>query len=259
MTSVNPTQIFNMHGKTALVTGASGALGERFVRTLAAAGATVIGTSRQAQHAVLEQLAADLGDQFITAELDVTDSASIEALLQVAYARQASLDVLINNAGVASSAAAIDLADSAWDGVIATNLTGPWTLAQRWARQQITREQGGSLINIASLLASRVTKGVAPYAAAKAALRHVSEALALEWGRYNIRVNTISPGYIESAMTRQLLQGAEGQATVQRQPRRVAGQPEDLDGVILLLASDASRHITGTDIIVDGGHHCAAL
>lgn len=191
--------------------------------------------------------------------LDVTDSASVREAFDRIEAAWGPVGILVNNAGAASRGSSLDLDEDAWRGVIDTNLTGAWLCAREAARRMVHAGITGSIVNIASILSFRVMSGVAPYAAAKAALEHLTGALALEWARHGIRVNALAPGYIASELNREFLAGAAGQEMVRRIPQRRLGTPEDLEGPLLLLVSEASRYMTGATVVVDGGHLHASV
>jgi len=257
--AVSVGALFSMADRTVLVTGASGALGARFAEVLIQAGARVIGTARRPDNAVLAALAARHRERFVPACLDITDDASIDALLARLIAEDREPQVLINNAGIASSARAVDTDDALWRRVTATNLDGPRRLMQRWAERRIQLAQPGAVVNITSVLATRTMPGTAPYAAAKAGLLHLGRSLAIEWARHGIRVNALSPGYIATDINAAFFASDAGQRLIARMPGRALGRPEDLDGALLLLASEASRHLSGSEIVVDGGHSVASL
>jgi len=251
--------LFSMADRTVLVTGASGALGRRFAEVLIEAGARVIGTARRSDDERLRDLAERFGDRFVPARLDVTDDASIDALLERLRHEGIEVEVLINNAGIASSARAIDTDDALWRRVTATNLDGPRRLMQRWAAERIRTGRSGVVVNITSVLATRTMPGTAPYAAAKAGLLHLSRSLAIEWARHGIRVNALSPGYIRTDINAEFFASQAGRRLIDRMPGRTLGTPRDLDGALLLLASGASRHLNGAEIVVDAGHAVASL
>jgi len=251
---------FDIRGKVALVTGASGGLGEHFARTLAASGASVVAAARRLDR--LEKLAAEIaaaGGKAMAVALDVTDRASVDAAFARTVQAFGAPDIVVNNAGIARSRASIELEEHEWREVLDTNLDGAFRVAQAAARAMIAAGKGGSLINIASILGLRVASSLVAYAAAKAALVQVTQALALEWARHGIRVNAIAPGYVETDMNRGFFRTDAGQAMVKRVPQRRIGQPADLDGALLLLASDASSYMTGSVIVVDGGHVVSSL
>jgi len=263
---MNPSP-FRLDGRTALVTGASGGLGGRFVRVLHDAGARIVVTGRDPDHPRLRELADELGGaragSLERRVLDVRDAASVDALFDALATDGIGVDILINNAGIATGTPALALADEDWDAVLDTNLRGPWLVAQRFARARVATaiESGprASIVNVGSILGSRVGAGTAAYAAAKAALVHLTRSLALEWARHGIRVNALSPGYVLTDINRDFFATPAGEATVKRIPQRRIGEPSDLDGALLLLASDASAYMTGSDLVIDGGHLCSAL
>ena len=253
------TTLFDLTGKLAMVTGAAGGLGQQFARTLHAAGASVVVTGRDINDPRLLLLQQELTSRCTVLELDVCDAESVLSAFDTLAKSNRLANVLINNAGVARGTLSLETAITDYDEVMTTNLRGPWLVAQQFAKPLLAAGAPGSLINICSILGSRVGMATLPYSAAKAGLLHCTRALALEWARYGIRVNSISPGYIETNMTRDCSDTPAGQAAMQRIPQRQIGQPGDLDGVLLLLASDASRYMTGSDLVVDGGHLCSGL
>lgn len=263
LVTMNPSStiadLFDLSDRAVLVTGASGGLGQRFARTLHSAGATLVLTGRDAEDPRLLALTDALGSRCRLESLDVRDDASVDALFERLATANVIVDVLVNNAGIATTEPALTLEQTDWDAVVDTNLRGPWLMAQAFARVLTEAGQGGSLINIASILGSRAGKGTVAYASAKAGLLHLSRCLALEWARHDIRVNTLSPGYILTDLNREFFASAAGEAVIKRVPQRRIGTADDLDGALLLLASDASRYMTGSDIVVDGGHLCSAL
>jgi NAD(P)-dependent dehydrogenase (short-subunit alcohol dehydrogenase family) len=244
-------------GRHVLVTGASGGLGEHFAKLVARCGARVTIAARRRDR--LDELAgalAALGAPEVRAvELDVTEPASVEAALAAA----GTIDVLVNNAGISEGRPALDVPLELFDAVVDTNLRGPWLLSTGAARAWRDAGRGGVIVNIASILSFRVTGAVPAYAASKAAVMQLTSALALEWARYGIRVNALAPGYISTEMNSAFFESDAGKAMIKRIPMRRLGQPEDLDGAFLLLASDASAWMTGTCIAVDGGHLVSSL
>ncbi len=243
-----------MGGKTVLVTGASSGLGQHFARVLAGAGAKVALAARRRDR--LETLAgeiADAGGAAVAVGMDVTDRDSVTAALDEIAAELSIPEVLVNNAGIATGAGALDITDADWHKVMDTNLEGSWIAAQETARR-MKDNGGGNIINTASILGLRVSTGVAPYAISKAGVIQMTKVLALELARFGIRVNALAPGYIETDLNEDYLNSEHGQTMIKRVPMRRCGRLHDLDGPLLLLASDASAYMTGAVIPVDGGH-----
>ncbi len=249
--AVKPLAAFDLTGKSALITGASGGLGLHFAQVLSACGASVTLAARrvEALEAGCARIRADGGTAEAVA-LDVGDAESIAAL----FKGHGPFDIVVNNAGVGGAKRAMDMSEEDWDSVLDINLKGCFLVARDAARAMRGAERGGSIINIASILSFRVGGELSAYAASKAGLLHMTRALSLEWARYGIRVNALCPGYIETDINRDFFKTAPGEAMIKRVPQRRLGQPEDLDGALLLLASDAGRFMTGTSITADGGH-----
>ncbi|MFO1039695.1 MAG: glucose 1-dehydrogenase [Geminicoccaceae bacterium] len=249
---------FDLGGKLALVTGASGGLGLHFARTLADAGAKVVLAARRLE--LLEANVASIGgDRSIAIAMDVTDPASVDRGLAEIAERLGPVTIVVNNSGVTATRSALDLDPAEWDRIMDTNRKGAWLVARAAARHLIDAKLGGSIVNIASILGFRVAGHVAPYAASKAALLQLTRALALEWARYGIRVNAMAPGYVETDLNRDFFASDAGKALITRIPQRRLGRVEDLDGPLLLLASDASAYMTGSAITLDGGHLQSSL
>jgi NAD(P)-dependent dehydrogenase (short-subunit alcohol dehydrogenase family) len=244
---------FDLSGKVALVTGASGGLGLHFARTLAEAGAKVALAARRREQ-LEANVAAIGGDAAIAVAMDVTDPDSVGHGVAEIAQRLGPATIVVNNSGVTATRSALDLDPGEWDKIMATNLKGAWLVSRAAAKLLIEAKRAGSIINIASILGFRVAGHVAPYAASQAGLVQLTQALALEWARYRIRVNAIAPGYIETDLNRDFFASDLGKALVARIPQRRLGQIGDLDGALLLLASDASAYMTGSSIVVDGGH-----
>ena len=246
--------------RPALITGASGGLGAHFARTLARNGAPVVLAARRADRLaeVVARIEAD-GGTAVAVGMDVTDAGSVREAFEAARSAVGSIRILVNNSGIARPAAVLDTDEATWDEVLDTNLKGAFLAAREAARQMVAAGSGGSIVNIASILAYRLVPGLASYAASKAALRQLTGALALELARHGIRVNGIAPGYIETDMNRDYFASEPGQEMIRRIPQRRLGRPEELEGALLLLASDASSYMTGTTLVVDGGHLCSSL
>jgi len=250
----------DLRNKRALVTGAFGGLGAEFARTLANAGAHVALAGRRLQAG--ERLAAQLAapDRRACAiALDVTQPDSVAGLFDAASERLGgAIDILVNNAGITTARPALEHTESDWMDVIDVNLNGTWRVAQA-AGRHMQAQGGGSIINIASILGLRVAQQVPAYAASKAALIQLTQALALEWARHGIRVNALAPGYIETDLNREFFASDAGQALIRRVPQRRLGQARELSAPLLLLASDASSFMTGSVLVVDGGHLISTL
>ncbi|HEY1386303.1 MAG TPA: glucose 1-dehydrogenase [Dongiaceae bacterium] len=247
----------DLRGKAALVTGASGGLGLHFARLLAHYGAVVTLAARRRE--ALEAACAAIrnaGGSAHSIQLDVTDGKSMASSLSQAGTP---FDILINNAGVSDTSRAMDLDEAAWDRVLDTNLKGVFLAAQAVAQGMRAAGKGGAIVNMASILGHRVAGSVSAYAASKAGVIQLTKALALEWAREGIRVNALCPGYIETDINRQFFASEAGLRLVERIPQRRLGKPEELDGALLLLASEAGSYMTGCTIEVDGGHLVSSL
>jgi 3-oxoacyl-[acyl-carrier protein] reductase len=245
---------FDLSGRVALVTGASQGLGQRFATVLAGRGAAVGLAARQLDRLrELERGIAGQGGRVASVALDVTSHDSIAHAITTIEGTLGPLDLLINNAGVAVSKGVLDQTEADWDKVVDTNLKGAFFVAQAVAKRMVERG-GGTIVNIASVLALDVIGHLAPYAASKGGLWQLTKSMALELARHNVRVNALAPGYIVTEINREFLEtGTAGERIKKRIPQRRFGAPEDLDGALLLLASDASRYMTGGIIVVDGG------
>ena len=243
-----------LKGKTALITGASSGLGRHFAHLLAREGARVIAAARRVDAlAALSDEIERQGGTCIPIAMDVTDPAAVAAAFeQIERSLAEPLSIVVNNAGVAHTSAALDLSTSEWEQVLQPNLTGAFLVAQHAARMM--RNEGGTIVNIASILGERVSKGLAAYATSKAGLIQLTKALALEWAALGIRVNALAPGYIETDLNRDFFASDAGLRLISRIPQKRLGQLHDLDGPLLLLCSDQSRYMTGAVIAVDGGH-----
>jgi NAD(P)-dependent dehydrogenase (short-subunit alcohol dehydrogenase family) len=253
----------DLRGRTALVTGAFSGLGLHFARVLAAHGAKVALVGRRID--LGRTVAAEIGAAVARADMvrayavDVTDAASVRDCLAQAGAELGVPEIVVNNAGTVARAPSLDVTMDAWNGVVDVNLSGVFRVAQASAREMVRAGKGGTIINIASILGLRVRAQVASYAATKAAVVQLTKALALEWAEHGIRVNAIAPGYFETDINRDFLRSDAGRAIVARVPQRRVGQLAELDGPLLLLASEASSYMTGTVIVVDGGHLVSTL
>ncbi|GAB7542332.1 SDR family NAD(P)-dependent oxidoreductase [Cupriavidus sp. 8B] len=255
-----PNPFADLEGKVALVTGAFGGLGRHFALTLARAGCRVaLAGRRVGEGEALLAALRDEGGQGCVVSLDVRNPASVASAFAGAASALGTVNIVVNSAGIAVTRPAIEVAEDEWQSVIDTNLSGAWRVAQQAAKMMRDGGKGGSIVNIASILGMRVAQQVPAYTAAKAGLIHLTRSLALEWARYGIRVNALAPGYFETDINRSFFETDSGQALVKRIPQRRLGQPEQLDGALLLLASDASDYITGAVLPVDGGHMVSTL
>jgi len=249
--------LFSLSGTVALVTGASGALGGHFCRVLHAAGAQLALAARRPDS--VAALAEELGPRAMAVALDVTEEASIAAGLAAVQTRFGAVTLLVNNAGIAATRPFLEHSAADWDQVMQVDLRGAFLMAQAAARGMVAAGQGGTIVNIASILGARVIPGVASYSAAKAGLVHLTRQMAVELARHRIRVNALAPGYIATDINADFFASEAGQALVKRVPQRRLGRLDDLTGPLLLLASPAGAHMTGSLVTVDGGHSVNSL
>ncbi|MEG9863040.1 MAG: SDR family oxidoreductase [Parvularculales bacterium] len=249
---------FRLDGKIALVTGASSGLGLRFAEVLAEAGAVVGMAARR--HERLTGLAAGIGDMAIPIPMDVTDADAVSRGFDT-LEKQAGgcATVLVNNAGIVDPAGFLNADPKATEDVFATNQMAVFTVAQQAARRMAEAGTGGSIINVSSITGLRAVGGAASYAVSKAAVAHMTKVQALECARHGIRVNALAPGYITTEMNADFLASSAGEELIRRIPMQRSGTPEDLDGALLLLASDAAAFMTGVVLPVDGGHLTSTL
>ena len=250
----------DLKGKCALVTGAFGGLGRHFAVTLARAGASIGLVGRRIDDG--EKLAAELrsdSTRAVACAMDVTSAESVHSAIAEVSRAIGPIDILVNNAGVTVTRPFLEVSEEDWAGVVDVNLTGAWRVGQAVARHMRDSKRGGSIINVASITGLRVAGAISPYVAAKAGLIQLTKAMALELARFNIRVNALAPGYIETDLNRDFFASEAGQAMIRRIAQRRLGRPEHLDGPLLLLASDASEFMTGSVIVVDGGHLLSSL
>ena len=248
------SDLFNVSQETILITGASQGLGRQFARVLAGHGAAVVLAARQTDK--LRSLEAEIktgGGRAAAVQMDVTDTAAIATALDAAEAALGPITVLINNAGIAIEKLSTEQTAADWDAVINANLKGAYFLATEMARRMIARKQDGNIVNIASVLGLSVMKFLSPYTISKAGIIQATKAMALELAANNIRVNALAPGYIDTEMNHDFWATPAGEKLTKRIPQRRVGAESDLDGAILLLASQASRYMTGSVVTVDGG------
>ncbi|MFG6447547.1 SDR family NAD(P)-dependent oxidoreductase [Roseateles sp. BYS180W] len=255
----NTRDRFSLKGQLVLVTGASSGLGMHFAQLLSTAGARVAVAARRTDklQGLVDAIAAQ-GGQARAFELDVTDSASVRACFD-ALCAWGTPDVVINNAGVTVTRPALEQTEADFDQVLDTNLKGNWLVATEAARRMVAAGRGGAIVNVASILGERVAGGVAPYAISKAGVVQATKALALELARHGIRVNALLPGYVVTDMNRDFLSSPAGDKLRARIPTRRFAELADLDGPLLLLASEAGSAMSGASIAVDGAHLVSSL
>jgi len=247
--------------RVALITGASSGLGAHFARLLAAEkiGTLALGARRTDKLNTVAEDCIRLGaGRVIVLPLDVADETSIRDAFATLIKGERRLDLLVNNAGIAETAAALDTSIDEFDRVLGVNLRGVWACATEAAKTMKTQGTG-DILNIASILGLRVANNLAPYAVSKAGVVQMTKALALEWARYGIRVNALAPGYMQTEINDGFFQTDAGNKLIKRIPMRRIGQLDELDAPFRLLALAQSRYITGTVITVDGGHSSNSL
>lgn len=248
-------EVFRLDGRVALVTGASKGLGESMALALAEAGATVCVVSRNLAEcrSVADRLKTNTGRDALALRADVTHPVEVEEMVQQAVAKFGRIDILVNNAGINIRKPLIEVADEDWDPVIAVNLKGPMLCSRSVAKRMIERG-AGSIINLSSMMAFVSLSGRAAYSTSKAGLLGLTRTLALEWAPYNVRVNALCPGPFATPMNKALLQDKELQSFfVSRIPLGRFGNPQELSGAVVFLASDASSFMTGASLVLDGG------
>ncbi len=243
-----------MSGRVAIVTGASRGLGQYMARALARAGADLVITSRSLER--LEESKQEIegmGRQALALELDVGDYESIQRMVEEAHGAYGKIDVLVNNAGCNVRKRAVDVTWEDWNLVLETNLRGPFFVSQAAARKMIPRRYG-RIINVGSVTSVFGYSGLAPYGASRGGVKQLTMSLADDWGSYGITVNCLAPGWFKTAQSAALY---ENKAWVDyicdRIPLKRPGEPRDLDGAVVFLASDASEYVTGQTLLVDGG------
>ena len=244
--------IFDLTGKTAIITGASSGLGKHFAKTLASAGANLVICARRVKN--LEQLKQEIKAEVLVLPLDVTSEESVLNFFSEVRNSIGSADILINNAGTSDPKKFKDLDEESWNYVLETNLNGAYRVAKNFTDALLEDKKSGSIVNIASILGLRVGINLTSYATAKAGLVQLTKSMALELARSNIRVNAIAPGYILTEINDDFFATEEGQSYIRNIPMNRLGLESDLDGILLLLSSEASSFMTGSIIPVDGGH-----
>jgi NAD(P)-dependent dehydrogenase (short-subunit alcohol dehydrogenase family) len=254
MSQQGPGALFDLTGQVAIVTGTSRGLGQYFARALAHAGADLVITSRDA--ATLAPFAAEiesLGRRVLSLPLDVRSQDSIEKMAAEAEAAFGPIHILVNNAGMNIRKPAIDVTWSDWDQILETNLRGTFFVAQSVARRMIAHGYG-RIINVGSVTSVFGYAGLAPYGASRGGVRQLTMSLADDWGKYGVTVNCLAPGWFRTEQNKVLYEDpAWVEYLVERIPVKRPGEPHDLDGAIVFLASESSRYITGQTLLVDGG------
>jgi NAD(P)-dependent dehydrogenase (short-subunit alcohol dehydrogenase family) len=252
----------DLAGRVALVTGASSGLGSQFARTLAGAGAGVVLAGRRVDRlkALRTDIEADGGDAHVV-ELDVTDLDSIKAAVAHAETEMGTIDILINNSGVSTTQKLVDVTPQDYDFIFDTNTKGAFFVAQEVGKRMLARAKGaapgtftgGRIVNVASMAGLRVLGQIGVYCMSKAAVIHMTRAMALEWGRWGINVNALCPGYIDTEINHHHWQTEQGKRLIEMLPRKRIGKPQDLDAVLMMLCANESHFINGAVIQADDG------
>ena len=252
---MNKTKAFDLSGRVALVTGASGGLGAHFARVLADNGAKVIvGARREDRLVELVQSIRSEGGRAAAVAMDVTDTKSVRQAFEFATSEFGVVDMVSNNAGVADAKLALDVDDTGWNRVMETNVHGVRRVAVEAAARLVAAGKSGSIVNTASILGLRVSMAQSSYATSKAAVIQLTRCLALEWSRHGIRVNALCPGYFRTEMTDAYLDSDHGKKMIAKSPAARMGDLDELSAPFLLLASDAGSFINGVALPVDGAH-----
>lgn len=252
---MNAVKLFDLSGRTALVTGSSGGLGLAMARALAEAGARIVLNGRSAAKlaALAETMAAE-GHAVLCSPFDVTDEDAVFAAFADLDEQGVAIDILVNNAGIQFRKPMVDLATADWRRVLETNLTSAFVVGREAARRMIARGRGGKIVNIGSLTSEVARATIAPYTAAKGGIKLLTRSMAAEWAIHNIQANAIGPGYIVTEMNTALVEDPKFDAWVRgRTPSGRWGLPADLVGTAVFLASPASDYVNGQIIYVDGG------
>jgi NAD(P)-dependent dehydrogenase (short-subunit alcohol dehydrogenase family) len=247
-------ELFDLSEKVAIVTGASRGLGQYFARALAKSGADLVITSRDLSSLTeFKQEIESLGRKALPVQLDLLSQSDIENMVRMAINEYGKIDILVNNAGLNIRRPSTDVSQQDWDTVLNTNLKGSFFCAQAAAREMIKRKHG-RIINVGSCTCVFGMEGIAPYTASRGAILSMTRSLAAEWGKFGITVNVLAPGWFKTAQNAVLYENKEWVDYItNRIPLNRPGQPHDLDGTVIFLASDASEYITGQIILVDGG------
>jgi len=260
MTPSSANELFDLTGRTAIVTGTSRGLGQYFARALAKAGADLVLTSRKREDlAPFAKEIEILGRRAVCLELDVRNQQSIENFAADAEAACGHLDILVNNAGCNVRKPALEVTWDDWNLILDTNLRGSFFVAQAVARLMIPRGYG-RIINIGSVTSVAGYAGLGPYGASRGGIRQLTMSLADDWGKHGITVNCLAPGWFRTAQNNVMYQDQEWvEYLTERIPVKRPGQPNDLDGAVVFLASESSRYLTGQTLLVDGGISTGAM
>ena len=252
----------DLSGRVALVTGASSGLGAQFAKTLAKAGAGVVLAGRRLERlkTLRAEIEGDGGDAHVV-ELDVTDHDSIKSAVAHAETEMGTIDILVNNSGVGTTQLLTEVTEDDFDFVFGTNTKGAFFVAQEVGKRMIARSRGaapgtftgGRIVNIASMAGLKPLSRIGVYAMSKAAVVHMTRAMALEWGRHGINVNAICPGYIDTEINHHQWDTEQGRKLVAMMPRKRIGQPQDLDAVLMMLCANESHFVNGAVIQADDG------
>jgi NAD(P)-dependent dehydrogenase (short-subunit alcohol dehydrogenase family) len=252
----------DLSGRVAFVTGASSGLGAHFARTLSQSGAAVVLAARRVER--LKTLRAEiesLGGDAHVVELDVTDPDSIKSAVAHAETEMGTIDILVNNSGVSTTQKLVDVSPDDYDYVMGTNTRGAFFVAQEVAKRMIARSRGaapgtftgGRIVNVASMAGMKVLSQIGVYCMSKAAVIHMTRAMALEWGKFGINVNALCPGYIDTELNHHHWQTEAGQKLMNMTPRKRVGKPADLDAALMMLCANESHFINGAILSADDG------
>lgn len=245
--------LFNLDGKVAIVTGVSRGLGKAMAIALAKAGANIVGVCRSDMTETEEEIR-KCGREFLGIQADLSTTEKVDEIVEKAVEKFRRIDILVNNSGMIVREDAVDYREEDWDNILNLNLRTLFFLSQKVAKEFIEEGAGGKIINIASMLSFQGGTRVPAYTASKSGVMGITKALANEWAKYNINVNAIAPGYMETDNTKEIREDEDKCAEIlNRIPAQRWGTPEDMAGAVVFLASDASNYVNGHTLVVDGG------